>query len=99
MNGPLGLAGHRCLSTLVFASGSPIVRPRRDKALEAVRALIEAHDLKTTAGATSPHPQVLVVRVLSPVVEPAMDLLKQLWAAWRAELWNLGVQRPRSWNS
>ena len=99
MNGPLGLSGMRCLSTLVFASGSPIARPRRDNALERVRTLIDASDLKGTAGATSPHPQLLVVRVLSPVVEPAMDLLKQLWAAWRAELWSLGSQRPRSWSS
>ena len=99
MNGPLGLNGMRCLSTLVFASGSPIARPRRDKALEAVRALIDASELKGTAGATSPHPQVLVVRAISPVVEPALNLMKQLWAAWRTEFWELNAQRPRSWSS
>ncbi|MBK7655712.1 MAG: urease accessory protein UreD [Betaproteobacteria bacterium] len=99
MNGPLGLAGMRCLSTLVFASGSPIARPRRDKALELVRTLIDTSHLKGSAGATSPHPQVLVVRVLSPLVEPAMDLLKQHSATWRTELWGMTPQRPRNWIS
>lgn len=99
MNGPLGLASLRCLSTLVFASGSPIARSRRDSALTLVRTLIDASDLKSTAGATSPHPQVLVVRALSPLVEPAMGLLKELWSAWRSELWGMKSARPRNWIS
>ena len=99
MDGPLGLAGQRCLASLVFASGSDLARPRRERALDAVRALIDTSELKQSAGATSPHPQVLVVRVISPLVEPALNLLKLLWAAWRAELWGMTVQRPRSWNS
>ena len=30
-----------------------------------------------------------MLRVLSPVVEPAMALLRQVWQAWRKELWQL----------
>ena len=97
MNSPLGLASHRCLATLFFVCGSDIARPRREQALDAVRSVMDAHSLRDTAGATAPNPRVLVVRVLSPVVEPAMDLLKNLWAVWRTALWGLNVQRPRTW--
>jgi urease accessory protein len=99
MDGPLGLAGQRCMATLFFVAGQPIERTRREAALEAVRALIETHALRTTAGATSPHPQVLVVRVLAPLVEPAMELLKRLRASWRHELWQLDAAPPRVWTT
>jgi len=97
LDGPLGLAGLRCLGTLFFVAGTPIARARRDAALEAARAQIEAHALRATAGATSPHPQVLVVRVLAPLVEPALDLLKHLRAVWRQTLWQLDAAPPRVW--
>ena len=97
MDGPLGLAGRRCLATLFFVAGTPLERARREAALDAVRTLIEAHALRETAGATSPHPQVLVVRVLAPLVEPALELLKSLRAAWRRELWQLDAVPPRVW--
>jgi urease accessory protein len=97
MDGPLGLAGQRCMATLFFVAGEPIARARREAALEVVRELIEAHALRATAGATSPHPQVLVVRVLAPLVEPAMELLKSLRAAWRQQLWQLDAVPPRIW--
>ena len=97
MDGPLGLAGQRCLGTLFFVAGEPIPRARREAALEGVRELIAAHALRATAGATSPHPQVLVVRVLAPLVEPAMHLLKSLRAAWRQQLWQLEPVPPRIW--
>ncbi len=97
MDGPLGLAGQRCLATLFFVAGTPITRARREAALEAVRAHIEAHALRASAGATSPHPQVLVVRVLAPLVEPALGLLRTLRGAWRTELWGLPAVAPRTW--
>jgi urease accessory protein len=97
MNGPLGLAGQRCLATLFFVAGTPLARERREAALESVRELIDAHALRATAGATSPHPQVLVVRVLAPLVEPAMALLKSLRAVWRQQLWQLEAVPPRIW--
>jgi urease accessory protein len=101
MDGPLGLAGHRCLSTLFFASGKALTRERRENALDAVRAEIEKHELEAEsqiiAGATSPHPQVLVARVLSPLVEPAMALLKNMRGIWREELWQLDAAPPRIW--
>ena len=98
MNGPLGLAGQRCMATLVFAAGNAIAPERAEAALDAARAALEASPLRLQAGATQPHPQVIVLRVLSPVVEPAMQLLRPVWAAWRQVLWGLPGKVPRLWN-
>ena len=97
MDSPLALAGQRCIATLFFAAGDAIARPRRDRALEAARALIDDHALARTAGATSPNPRVVVVRVLAPVVEPAMQLLRAVRDQWRADLWQLRDSTPRVW--
>jgi urease accessory protein len=40
-----------------------------------------------------------VLRVLTPVVEPAMDLLKLVWRAWRKALWQLEATNPRIWSA
>ena len=98
LNSPLGLAGQKCLASLVFAAGTAIGAKRAEKALEAAREVIEAHPLKHQAGITSAHPQVLVLRVMSPLVEPTMDLLKQVWTTWRHTLWALPSTPPRIWS-
>ena len=98
LESPLGLAGHRCMASLFFVTGRPLDRARRDTALDAARAVMDAHALKASAGATSPNGQVLVVRALAPQVEPAMQLLQQVRAAWRAALWQLYAEPPRIWS-
>ncbi|MES2414557.1 MAG: urease accessory protein UreD [Pseudomonadota bacterium] len=97
MNGPLGLAGNRCVASMFFVAGSKLGRARRQVALDSARAVIGVHSLASQAGATSPDAQIVVVRVLAPVVEPAMDLLRGIWAAWRRELWGMEAIRPRGW--
>jgi urease accessory protein len=97
MDGPLGLAGRRCLATLFFCTGTDLPRGRRDEILALAREVIEAHPLQATAGATSPGPRVVAVRVLAPLVEPAMDLLKAVRRAWRPALWSLPPVQPRGW--
>ena len=97
LQSPIGLAGHRCLASIFFVAGSPIARARRDAALDAARTLIDAHGLRESAGATSPHAEIIVLRALAPVVEPAMQLLRQVWKAWRAELWQMTGTPPRIW--
>ena len=98
LESPQGLAGHRCMASLFFVVGTPLERARRDTALDAARAVMDAHALKATAGATSPNGQVVVVRALAPQVEPAMQLLQQVRAAWRAALWQLCAEPPRIWS-
>jgi urease accessory protein len=97
LQSPLGLAGQRCIASVFFAAGSAIGRERREQALSAAREVLQEHPLRAMAGATSPNPQVLILRVLAPQVEPAMDLLKSVWAAWRQSLWNQAATRPRIW--
>ena len=97
LDSPVGLAGQRCMASLFFVTGTALTRERRQQTLDSARALIAGHSLTSTAGATSPHAQVVVVRVLAPVVEPAMNLLKALRAALRQELWGAAPSSPRIW--
>jgi urease accessory protein len=97
MDGPLGLAGQRCIASLFAAAGTGFSRPQRDRLLELARDAIAAHALHPTAAATAAGPRVIVVRALAPLVEPAMELLKSIRDAWRRALWDLPPTRPRTW--
>jgi urease accessory protein len=99
LDGVTGLAGRRCLASLFFASGSALTRQRRDTGLALARQLIANHDLQCVTGATCPNPQVMAVRVLSDLVEPATVLLRQVWAAWRSHFWQLAPSQPRIWST
>jgi urease accessory protein len=96
MDGPLGLAGHRCLGTLFFASGDPLPEARRERLLELAQQAMARH-AEVAAGVTSPGPRVVAVRVLAGLVEPAMQLLKSVHAAWRPEVWELPGTASRLW--
>lgn len=98
LQSPIGFGGHRCIASIFFVAGTPVARARRDAALEIARSMIDTHALRESAGATSPHAEIIVLRVLAPVVEPAMHLLRQVWAAWRSDLWKLPAQTPRIWS-
>ena len=99
LSSPTGLGGHGVLATLWFAAGSALVAARRDALLQAARDAASAHPLARTAGATAPQAAVLVLRVLAPQVEPAMQLLAQVRAAWRDVGWGLAAQPPRIWRT
>lgn len=97
LQSPLGLAGQHCMASLFFAAGSALARQRRELALDAARLVLQDHALKPMVGVTSPNAQVLVLRVLALQVEPALNLLKCVWAAWRQVLWNKAAVPPRIW--
>jgi urease accessory protein len=97
MDGPLGLAGHRVLATLWFATGEPLAPARRETLLDAAREVMAADPLAATAGVTSTHASVVVLRLLAGRVEPAMALLARVRAAWRREAWALDAHPPRIW--
>lgn len=99
MNGPLGLAGQRCMASLFFVSGSKLTRERRAAGLELARQVIDSHMLSQMAGVTCPNEQVMVLRVLAPLVEPAADLLRQVWQVWRQHFWQLPASVPRIWST
>lgn len=97
MHGPLGLAGHACMATVFFCCGQAPARQRVQQLLDCARGVIDAHPLHALAGATCPNDHVVLVRVLAPLVEPAMDLMRQVRAAWRHEAWALAPHAPRIW--
>ena len=97
MDSPLGLAGQRCLGTMVLASGQALVRERRERLLEVARDTLQALPATVMAGATSPNPNMVVIRAVAPVVEPLMAGLQQVWASMRAAAWQLKAPAPRIW--
>jgi urease accessory protein len=99
LNSPLGWAGHRVMATMWLACGNAMPRERREDLLDAARAIQSAHPLAALSGSTSPHDQVLILRVLAHRVEPAMQLLTQVWADWRTRAWLLPPCPPRVWRT
>jgi urease accessory protein len=97
MDGALGLASHRCLATLLLACGTPLAREEREALLDATRALLDAHPQGHLCGVTAPNDHMLVLRGLAPVVEPLMQLWRQVRGAWRERLWGLSAAAPRIW--
>lgn len=99
LDSPLGLAGQRCLGSLVLASGTPLPRALREHLLEATQTLLHAAALSgVMAGVTAPNAHMLVLRGLAPVVEPLMQLWQRVWAEWRRECWGMEAVRPRIWS-
>jgi urease accessory protein len=99
LNSPLGWDGQRVLATCWFAAGSSIERTRREALIEQARTLIDAHPLKQRAGVSAAHDEVIVLRALAPRVEPVMQLLSTVWAAWRQTAWGLAPCAPRVWRT
>lgn len=99
LDSPLGWDGQRVLATFWFAAGRAIGRTRREAMIEQARALIEAAPLAPRTGVSATHDEVIVVRMLAPRVEPAMQLLIRLWQAWRQTAWGLTPQVPRIWRT
>ncbi|EHR70264.1 urease accessory protein UreH [Burkholderiales bacterium JOSHI_001] len=99
LDSPLGLAGQGVLATLWLASGSAWGAELRSTALDAARAEMASHELAATAGATSPQPGLLLLRVLAQRVEPALGLLRQVRLAWRRLAWGLEAAEPRVWRT
>ncbi len=96
---PLGWNGHTVLGTLWFAAGTPLAQARREALLEAARDAAAASSLAATAGASSPHAEAVVLRVLAARVESAMALLAHVWARWRTVAWGLAPCPPRVWRT
>jgi urease accessory protein len=99
LDSPLGLAGHRVMATMWFAAGRAMPRARRDALLDGARELAASHALAATAGSTSAHDEVVVLRLLAPRVEPAMGLLQQVWSRWRELAWQMPAAAPRVWRT
>jgi urease accessory protein len=99
LDSPLGWARHRVLATLWLAAGSKLEGKRRESLLEAARECTAADPLQRSAGSTSPHDELVLLRVLAPRVEPALHLLNAVWQRWRSLAWQLPPCPPRVWRT
>ena len=97
LDSPLGLAGHKVMATLWFAGGQALPTARREALLDVARERCAAHALAATCGSTSPEAGLVVLRLLSPRVEPAFELLSRVWSDWRQLAWGLPACPPRVW--
>lgn len=97
LDSPLGWSGQRVLATAWIAAGSGWHADIRDALLAAARDAAVGDGV--TAGATSPDPRVVLLRALAPRVEPAMQLLQAVRAAWRRTAWALEARPPRIWRT
>ena len=98
LNGDLGLAGQRCIASLIYVSGTPISRQQREHLLESTHELLQSAAPEVVSGVTSPNENMLILRGVSPVVEPVMMLWKTVWMYWRKELWGISGGAPRIWS-
>jgi urease accessory protein len=97
MDSPIGLGGKKCLSTLTYARAQSMSDQNRESILDLTRSVITRHGAPILVGATSPNAHTVVVRALSDLVEPSMELLKKIWLTWRSELWGMATSMPRIW--
>ena len=96
---PLGWAGKRVLATVWWASAQPLNTARRDALLDAARECPADPLLAGRVGVTSPLPHMVVARALADRVEPAMQWMCAVRAAWRREGWGLEAHPPRIWRT
>ncbi|MCP5287103.1 MAG: urease accessory protein UreD [Burkholderiaceae bacterium] len=97
LDSPLGWAGHRVLATAWVAAGTAWPAEQREALLDAARSSPATAGL--AIGATAPDPRLVLLRVLAPRVEPAMQLLQAVRAAWRQIAWSLAPHPPRIWRT
>ncbi len=99
LGAPPGWAGCTVLGTCWFAAGEALPAAQRDTLLDAARDAVAGSPLARSAGVTAPQSRVLVLRVLAPGVEPAMQLMAAVRAAWRQAAWGLKAEPPRIWRT
>jgi len=99
LDSPLGFAGNRVLATMWFAAGAAIDGARLERLLESARGVAAGHALERSCGATAPHERCVVLRMLAPRVEPAVQLLVEVWKEWRKAVWSLTPTPPRIWRT
>lgn len=101
LESPLGLAGRRVLGTLWFAAGdASLDETLRSDLLDLARGRIASDsDRGLAAGATSPEPGLVTLRLLAMRTEPALALLADVRGLWRTRAFALPAVHPRVWRT
>jgi urease accessory protein len=96
LTSPVGLGGHACAGTLIYACGTPMAGAKREALLEQVRERLPwGADVR--AAATSPDPRLLLVRALAPLTEPIMAVFESVRGTLRQQCWSRSSEGLRSW--
>lgn len=90
-----GLAGYRVIGTAWWAAGPAVASGRAELALQAARQALD--EPGWPVGSTALDARLVVLRLLAPSTEAAMQGLRQLRSAWRRALWQLEPTEPRVW--
>jgi urease accessory protein len=99
LHSALGLAGHRALGTVWFASHSPWPAEQRDALLDSARELAANSELAAMSGASALDPRLVLLRALAPRIEPLFALMSRVRAAWRRQSWQMPAATPRVWRT
>jgi urease accessory protein len=107
LSSPLGWGGRSVLATMWLASGTPWSSQELNGLLDAARAACPpdgqsdngSNDRHINQGITSPHHQLLVLRVLAPRTEMAWPLLRAVRDVWRHHAWSMPTCAPRVWST
>jgi urease accessory protein len=97
LRSPVGWDGQSVLATVWFAAGAVQPLKRLQVLVDEARLHIGQSPLALRAGCTRLAEQGVVLRVLAPQVEPAMQLLQKVWGVWRQRCWSLAPCPPRVW--
>lgn len=94
---PLGLAGRPVWATMWCAAGHELAEPQRQALVQAACGGAGDTALRMIAGATSPNPRVVALRLLADRVEPMWAVLRSVRQAWRNALGLPPADEPRIW--
>ena len=99
LNSALGLNGKSCVASMVLASGTPLDKVIKDRAIDLARELCHSQKEGINMGVSSPSEHLIVVRSLSDQVEPCMQVFQKIRMAWRTEVWQTATNTPRIWHT
>jgi urease accessory protein len=99
LRSPLGWGGRPVLATAWAAAGEPWDPATREALVEGAREAAARSALHGACGVTAPDARLVVVRVLADRVEPAFELLKACWQAWRPVALGVPAADPRIWRT
>jgi urease accessory protein len=99
LQSPLGFGGREVVASAWFAAGTALDYSRAHALLEAGRAVDVPDVPGLLTGLTSPDQRVVLARALGHRVEPVMQWLIGVRAAWRRVAWGLDAFTPRLWQT
>lgn len=99
LHSPLGWGGRPVLATAWVAAGEAWDPTTALALVDGARDAASRSPLHAACGVTAPDARLVVARVLADRVEPAFELLKACWQAWRPVALGVPATDPRIWRT